>query len=138
MCDHELNIYIYTVTSQYPTDNSCFVLSCTVQPIQKVLSKFYFAMFVFWAVGLRSHPCPITAFAYIMYNIHILKLTKYFGWPRVGTYLSKTFPVSYMFDSKHKLLGPKISLPLRENERQSTKYRFITIGTPKIFDFLKS
>ena len=88
-------------------------------------------MFVFWAVGLRSHPCPIMAFAYIMYNIHILKLTKYFGWARVGTYLSKTFPVSYMFGSKNKLLGPKINLTLRENERQSTKYRFIAIGNAK-------
>ena len=33
---------------------------------------------------------------------------KYFGWAKVGTYLNKTFPVSYMFDSKSKLLGPKI------------------------------
>ena len=67
-------------------------------------------MFAFWAVGLRSHSCTIMAFAYIMQNIHILKLAKYFDWARVGTYLSKTFAVSYMFDSKNKLLGPKVRL----------------------------
>ena len=73
------------------------------------------------------------AFAYIMKNIHILKLAKYFGWARVGTYLNKTFLVSYMFDSKNKLLGPKIRhfISLRENERQFTKYRFIAIGNAK-------
>ena len=67
MGDHELNIYIYTqLHHNTPTDNSRFILSCTVQRLQKVLSKFYFAMFAFLAVGLRSHPCPIMAFAYIL------------------------------------------------------------------------
>ena len=67
-------------------------------------------MLAFCAMGLHSHPCPIMAFAYIMKNIHILIQAKYFGWARVGTYLDKTFPVSYMFDSKSKLLGPNIRL----------------------------
>ena len=96
----------------YPTDNSCFVLSCTVQRIDKVLSKFYIEMFAFLAVELRSHLCPVMAFAYtcIVENTHILKLAKYFVLARVGTYLTKTFPVSYMFDGKNKLLGTKIRL----------------------------
>ena len=48
-------------------------------------------------------------------------------------YLSKTFPVSYMFDSKNKLLGPKIRhfISLWENERLFTKYRSIAIGNAK-------
>ena len=52
----------------------------------------------------------------------------------MGTYLSKTFPVSDMFDSKNKLLGLKIrliSFLLGENERNFTKYRFIAIGNAK-------
>ena len=66
--------------------------------------------------------------------MHIPKLAKYFSWARVGTYLNKTFPVSYMFDSKKQTLRTESQtyfISLRENERQFTKYRFIAIGNAK-------
>ena len=88
---------------------------------KKLLCQFYFEIFEFWAVGLRPPtPCPTMPFAYFLYNIHILILSKYFGWALTftgGTYLYRTFPVFYMFDSTNKTLETKFRsiLILTEN-----------------------
>ena len=59
----------------------------------------------------RLENTPNFAFDFVAFlvsiNIHILILTKYFGWESGGTYLYRTFLVFYMFDFKNKMLETK-------------------------------
>ena len=63
MGDHELNVFIYTHDQLH---HNIPLITAVLYGHTKSIVQIYFAMFAFWAVGLRSHPCPIMAFAYIM------------------------------------------------------------------------
>ena len=88
-------------------------------------------MFAFWAVG--AFPLLPNHGIYIYYVEHTYPQTGKINWLAiVGTYLNKTFPVSYMFDSKNKIVRPEnmtYFISLRKNEKQVT--RFIAIGNAK-------
>ena len=102
------------------------------QHTEKILSNFILQCLYFW---LWDFLPTLPNYAICIYRIeYSYPQTRKIFWlgkggsPGVGAYLSKTFPVSYKFNTKINLVMTEIQtcfISLRENERQFTKYRFM-------------
>ena len=115
MGDHELNIYIYTQLHHNTP------LSCTVQCI-------LFCNVCILGCETAFPPLPNHGICIYYVEYTHPQTGKTFWLGKGGNVLSKTFPVSYVFDSNNKLVRTENQtyfISLRGNERQFTKFRFI-------------